>query len=739
MKQMLMALSLIAASQLAFSAQAGLWVTGDIRGALLPCFQCPENSEPGLARQVGVMRDKAEEGIWLDAGGFLDGGEVDRLGLGASLALAESLGMQALHLTWRDVSPALVEALSGESPALISASLLDGQGEPLVPASLVVEQGDQRIAVIGISGVPSTYRQLPAWQTFSAMFRLREAGEALSDALDGLPGDVDQVVVLYAGDHGILRRLIDQQSDRVDAFVMGSGFGDLYSLPPEGVIDARGQRGRRVTWLHLPDLEHTYHSVTLNAPISDSVVQALESAGLRHAPPAHESRPSIALPEDTDLSTPFAAPLLLEQSNRVMGMSVLGIETRTDWQGEGAENGDVYLVLDLLFENRKPFDLILQDSGQRALMVGNLEQNLVLLAGGKTHAAINRELPGDELLPDTFVLPQPGEVRRGKVVYRLSDTTPGVMSLRYYHGEYPIMAATLQEGDQPSWVQRDADLQQHDFLALAMPRIEEVDAERLERAADDRRYVTMDLLGRSRLTRTNPANHHDGDADPEATVETPGVVPYLYADQHIQLVSSEGYVYLPDWELSDLERIPTFLPDLLSGGRLVFSLPEAVENYRVSLYFPNFGTLTEGTQGFPEPMFFGDNAEGFTYQERDTVIDFGLEQLRVRLTELKRTEQGLEVEVEVFNETDGPGFWPMESRLGVTPTDTQRRITPSSMTDPHGTPLSWNAHLPPQEPRRMRLHFPLDGSSGEGVIDVRGLADNPSRPIAWDDNQVVAE
>ncbi|GHE20745.1 hypothetical protein [Halomonas urumqiensis] len=739
MKGSLMALSLFAATALSFSAQAGLWITGDIRGALLPCFQCLETSEPGLARQVGVMRDKADEGIWLDAGGFLDGGEVDRLGLEASLALADRLGIQALHLTWRDVSPALVEALSGSSPALISASLVDGQGEPLVPASLVVEQGDQRIGVIGISGVPPEYRQLPAWQSFGELFRLREAGEALNDALDGLPGEVDRVVVLYAGDHGILRSLIDQAGERVDAFVMGSGFGNLYSVPPEGVIDARSQRGRRVTWLGLPDLAPDYHPVTLSAPVNESVAQALESAGLRHAPPAQESRPGISLSTDSDLSPPFAAPLLLEQDNRVMGMSVLGIETHTEWHGEVVENGDAYLVLDLLFENRKPFDLILQDSGQRALKVGNLHQNLVLLAGGKTHAALNRELPGDDLLPDTFELPQPGEVRRGKVAYRVTGTTSGSMSLRYYHGEYPPMAATIQEAEQPSWVQREVDLQRHPFLELGIANLQELDAGQLSRPADDRRVVAMDLLGRSQLTRTNPANHHDGDADPEATVETPRVVPYLYADLHIQLVSSDGYVYLPDWEFSDMERIPTFLPDLLSGGQLVFSLPEAVEDYRVSLYFPNFGTLTEGTQGFPEPMFFGENAEDFAYQERDTVVDFGLEQLRVRITDLERTEQGLEVEVEVFNETDGPGFWPMESRLGITSSTTQRRVTPSAITDPHGTPLAWNAHLPPREPRRMRLHFPLDEPSGEGLIDVRGLADNPSRPIAWDVDQVVVE
>lgn len=736
MKRLLMALILSAISPFSLG---GLWITGDIRGALLPCFQCPETSEPGLARQVGEMRDKADEGIWLDAGGFLDGGEVDQLGLEASLALAESVGMQGLHLTWRDVSPALVEALSGSPLPLISASLVDVQGEPLVPASLVVEHGDQRIGVIGISGVSARYRQLPAWQSFSAMFRLREAEEAMNDALDGLPDDVDRVVVLYAGDHGILRKLIDQAGERVDSFVMGSGFGTLYSLPPEGVVDARSQRGRRVTWLGLPDLAPDYHSVTLSAPVSDSVVQALESAGLRHAPPALESRPSITLSKDSDLSPPFAAPLLLEQKNRAMGMSVLGIETHTEWQGEVAEKGDAYLVLDLLFENRKPFDLILQDSGQRALKVGNLHQNLVLLADGKTHAALNRELPGAGLLPDTFVLPQPGEVRRGKVAYRVTDTTSGLMSLRYYHGEYPVMAATLQEGDQPAWVQREVDLQRHPFLELGIANLEEVDAGQLSQPADDQLVVAMDLLGRSRLTRTNPANHHDADADPEASVETPRVVPYLYADQHIQLVSSDGYVYLPDWELSDLERIPTFLPDLLSGGQLVFSLPEAVEDYRVSLYFPNFGTLTEGTQGFPEPMFFGENAEDFAYQERDTVVDFGLEQLRVRFTDLERNDQGLEVEVEVFNETDGPGFWPMESRLGITSSTTQRRVTPSAMTDPHGTPLSWNAHLPPREPRRMRLHFPLGEPSGEGVIDVRGLTANPSRPIAWDVDQVVVE
>ncbi len=739
MKHLLIALSLIAVSPLSLGASSALWITGDIRGSLLPCFQCPETSEPGLARQLGVMQAATADGPWLDAGGFLDGGEVDVLGIRESLALAEALGMQGLHLTWRDVSPALVDALSGSGPSLISASIVDVQGEPLVPPSLVVEQEGQRIGVIGISGVPAGYHELPAWQAFGESFRLREAGEALGDALDALPGDLDRVLVLYAGDHGILRRLIDQAGERVDAFVMGSSFGSLYSAPPGAVVDARSQRGRRVTRLSLPDLAPTYHEVTLNSPLSGPTVQALERAGLRHAPPDREPRPSMALSEASDLSPPFRVPLLVEQHNRVMGLSVLGLETRSEWQGEVAAEGETYLVLDLLFENRKPFDLIQQDGGQRALRVGNLAQNLVLVAGKKTHAVINEQLWGSDLLPDTFVLPHPGEVRRGKVVYRLAEDPPGPLSLRFYHIEYPVLAMALQDGNQAAAVPPVDDFQHHHFLELGVARLEEVDGEQLGRPANGQRFVAVDLLGRSRLSRTNPANHHDADADPGETVETPRAVPYLYADQHIQLVSPAGYVYLPDWELSELERIPTFLPDVLTGGRLIFSLPEVVDTYRVSLYFPDLGTVTEGTLGFPDPMFFGDGVEAFSYRERDTLIDFGLEQLRVRLTELERSDDGLVAEVEVFNETGGPGFWSMETRLGITPAGSEQRIVPNAITDPHGTPLPWNAHLPPGEPRRMRLHFPLDEPSGEGVIDVHGLTANPSRPIHWDEHRAVAE
>ncbi len=739
MKRLLMTLSLIVVSPLSLGASPGLWITGDIRGSLLPCFQCPETSEPGLARQLGVMQEVAVDGIWLDAGGFLDGGEVDVLGIGESLALAEALGMQALHLTWRDVSPALLEALPGTSLPLISASLFNAEGAPLVAPSQVVEQQGQRIGVIGISGVPSGYRDLPAWQAFDETFQLREAGEALGDALDALPGDLDRVLVLYAGDHGILRRLIDQAGERVDAFVMGSSFGSLYSAPPGAVIDARSQRGRRLTRLTLPDLTPTYHEVTLSAPISEPAVQALELAGLRHAPPDREPRPSMTLSEASDLSPPFRAPLLVEQHNRVMGLSVLGLETRSEWQGEVAAEGETHLVLDLLFENRKPYDLIRQDGGQRALRVGNLAQNLVLVAGQKTHAVINERLRGRDLLPDTFVLPRPGEVRRGKVVYRLAEDPSGPLSLRFYHIEYPVLAMALQDGNQTAALPPVDDFQHHHFLELGVAHLEEVDGEQLGRPANDQRFVAVDLLGRSRLSRTNPANHHDADADPGETVETPRAVPYLYADQHIQLVSPEGYVYLPDWELSELERIPTFLPDVLTGGRLIFSLPEAVDTYRVSLYFPDLGTVTEGTLGFPDPMFFGDDVEEFAYRDRDTVLDFGLEQLRVRLTELERSDDGLVAEVEVFNETDGPGFWPMETRLGITLADSGHRLVPTAITDPHGTPLPWNAHLPPGEPRRMRLHFPLNEPSGEGEIDVRGLSANPSRAIHWDEHRAMAE
>lgn len=739
MLRVFMVLWLGAVSPLALGGASGLWISGDIRGALLPCFQCLDTAEPGLARQLGIMQEVAANDLWLDAGGFLDGGEVDLLGVQESLALAKKLGVKALHLTWRDVSPALADAFMETEVPLLSANITDAEGVPLVAPSWVVDHGGHRVGIVGLSGVPAGYQDLPAWQLFSERFRLREAGEALEDTLEALPNDLDRIVVLYAGDHGILRHLIAQAGERVDAFIMGSSFGTLYSTPPEGVIDARSQAGRRVTHLELSGMTAEYHAVTLNSPLSDSAVQVLESAGLQHTPRTYEPRPSLALPAVFNLEPPSQAPLLLEQNNRVMGVSVLGLETRSDWYGQSTAEGEVFLILDLLFENHKPFDLIQQDSGQHALRVGNLQQNLVLVAGSKAHAVINEMLSGDELFPDTFVLAQPGEVRRGKVVYRLAEESPGPLSLRFYHIEYPVIATTLQESTAQMAEPPPIDLQHHHFLELGVAQLEEIKSEQLGRPADNQRFVAIDLLGRSRLTRTNPANHHDADADPDGRVETPRAVPYLYADQHIQLVSPEGYIYLPDWELSELERIPTFLPDLLTGGRVIFLVPEAIDNYRVSLYFPDFGTVTEGTFGFPEPMFFGSNVESFTYRERDTVVDFDLEQLRVRIIGLERTDQGIEVEVEIFNETEGPGFWPMESRLGISLADTERRITATAMTDAHGTPLPWNAYLPPGEPRRMHLHFALDEPSGEGEIDVRGLTGNPARPIVWDEQRVFTE
>ncbi len=710
-----------------------LLITGDVRGHFLASDGDDRPGALGLVSQPG-------DALRLDAGNLLFSRHLIEQPLPVLLAAPELLGYDLLHITWLDLvhgADTLRSGLDGRSYQAVSANLVHrGDGELLVPAYAIFEHGGRRIAVTGVSGLGSQYLDQPEFERVLAEVEFLDPVTALRSLLPKLRREADDIVVLFAGDNASLFRLAGELGNRIDLLVVGYTPGLMNEPLPAGVANGRGTFGFRALQAQRSDRPvrrgaSPWQRILVNASpgMEDAAIAAeLEAMGISRAPALDSAfrRGEVvaeALPPETRVDVQLSA------RSRAHGLSVSGI-TRTRTLGDfSAPDGKEFLILEVTAENRKPADLISLDRGQQAILFGHLDEVMVLVKNRAQVIALHPDhgdLPGT--LPVTFTLPSPGTTRSGRLIYRVPSGDWDSLELRHHHIEYEALSFPLLGEPQDGRSMLPAEIaQENNFFALAASDFEAIELE----DQPDRQRVSLRLQGLSRLVRPNPAVHYRPDAAADETIDTARVVPFRHARDHVFLVNEEGFVYPPRWELGTLSDEPYFLPDLVTGGTLVFDLPADVDRFRLSVHFPNMATATDRQGGFPPAMHFNWPGVEFGYREVAPIIDFGLEQLRVVVTELIRLDESIVVEIEVFNETPNPGFWPMERRLSLTQAGGRNAIHATSMTDPYGFDLPWRAHLPPAEPRRMRLHFPVPSGDGAGQLSINGVSSHGTAAIRW--------
>jgi Cytochrome c554 and c-prime len=190
-------------------------LVAEVRGEIEPCG-CPTLPFGGFVRRERALTQLREEGrpvFHLDAGNLLVKGAVTR-GASAStdradlvLRLSAQVGVDAWVPGPADlvaVEPRDLSALPG--PRAISATWEGTDGALLLPPFVVLEQGDVRLAVIGLSADPGS-------DLGRGELRTRDPVAAARAALLLVPNDVDLVVALGS--------VADADADRVAREVPG--------------------------------------------------------------------------------------------------------------------------------------------------------------------------------------------------------------------------------------------------------------------------------------------------------------------------------------------------------------------------------------------------------------------------------------------------------------------------------------------------------------------------------------
>lgn len=733
-------LLLLAMGLSAAQARDTVWITGDVRGAYLTSGE--ESFRPGLARLAsrwgGLRRDR---GLLVDAGNLFFGHHLLDEPLETTLSIPDLLGYDVVHLSYMDLAfgiEPLRQHLTEQSFEVVTGNVLPRDGDALAPTFVVRETGNETVAITGLSGLGPPLADQPVIQRLLEWVEVRDPIAQLEQLLPTMRAEADRVLVLYAGDLNTLRTLIARLGDQIDLLAVSVTLSGSNEPLPEGAADARGPFGSRVVQWRVHRNRVRQAQVDSGAREDRRVVQALEAAGVPREPAFSEHMPPQQWPED-GLPEDERVAVRLSGSNRAMGLNIRSLTRSRQWQSQAAPDGYQFLVLDTVAENRKPHDLIAQDNGQTAILFGHLYEALVLRHDDMSVIPLHPDQEDFEnAFPHSFVLSAPRSRARRDFVFLIPEGEPESLVLHHHHIEYDpiIIPLTGPENRRTGRRDRRLDLQDNEFLSLGVRSIEELDSD-----DPNIRLLAVDLVGRSNLVRENPANHYQRGADPNDWGQSPRVMRYLYADQHLQLVTAEGYSYLPDWSRSTLSADPLFLPEHVTGGQLVFSVPAATASHEFVAYFPNIGTATGGLAGYQDPMRFSGSGQGIEYEDWPVLIDFELDTLSVVANHVEIVEewkgikpgigeQVLAVDLTIVNKSDEPGFWDMENRVGLS-LERGNRQTSAVLTDRHGIDLADPIHLPPGEPRRFRQAFVVPDDVGSALIDVRGVNENPYLEIVW--------
>ncbi len=724
----------------AAQARDTVWITGDVRGTYLTSGE--ESFRPGLARLAsrwgGLRRD---QGLLVDGGNLFFGHHMLDESLETTLSIPDLLGYDVVHLSYMDLAfgiEPLRQYLPAQSFEVVTGNLFARDGEALAPPFVIRETGNETIAITGLSGLGPPLVDQPAVQRLLEWVEVRDPVAQLELLLPAMRAEADRVLVLYAGDVATLRNLIASLGGEIDLLAVSVTPSGSNEPLPQDAADARGPFGSRVVQWEVRRNRVRQAQIDSSAREDRRVVQALEEAGVPREPAFSEHMPPQQWPED-GLPEDEQIAVRLGGSNRAMGLSVRGLTRSRQWQSQEAPDGYQFLVLDTVAENRKPHDLIAQDNGQTAILFGDLYEALVLLHDDTQVIPLHPDQEDfEDAFPHSFVLSAPRTRARRDFVFLIPEGEPESLVLHHHHIEYdPILIPlTGPENRRTGRRDRRLNLQDNEFLSLGVMSIEEMDSD-----DPNLRVLAVDLLGRSNLVRENPANHYQRGSDPNDQGQSPRIMRYLHADQHLQLVTAEGHAYLPDWSRSTLPRQPLFLPEHLTGGQLVFAIPETATAYEFVAYFPNMGTATGGLAGYQKPMRFHGSGQTLRYEDYPVLIDFELDTLAVVATAVEVVEewpgvragageQVVVVDLAIVNETDEPGFWDMQNRVGLTLGSGSRQTSPA-LTDRHGIALANPVHLPPGEPRRLRQAFVVPEHASNARIDVRGVNDNPYRELSW--------
>ena len=594
---------------------------------------------PGSLASVAGAGDKAL--LVITGGALRSSGAPDGREEAYAVALLDAAGVAVANLAHRDMvgnADSFNKAVGAGKVQFVSASFRLA-GQPWQPYT-IIRVGDRNVGFIGVAG-------------FSPSMALSDRGaipgleyvppsEAVRFALQQMKG-ADSIVLLadlplsealkLRAEFTSLSAILN--SGRGGIQFVNAEYAGIHLSPPGGfrVAVLEERKKSRVTGLFTPKRINPLHTEAQKrfdfavAPLGARPDEAFQSV----SPPA-ESRPG-----DT-------VALNLTRENRAVRWTIHSA-ARLDTLGPAeAPEGRNWMVFDVEWENLLTPRVVREQELPVTYSVRELSDHLYLVEEGK------RLLPMETIkgIPNLIEgknpvrLPHLGSTHRGLLVYSIAvDAKPKQLEFRYYdfaHGHMTVSVPGTDESKADMVSAEPALMESSNEIVTAglfgIRKIGEIGG---RVAPENMTFIEVDLRARSMFTFEADAGAFVPLARPGETIEVGTVSDWLEAHKYTHLLVDSEYAYTPDTELTTVPSNPRFLPDVMTGGNMVFMVPEPYESLVLRADFPN-ARLPGGDVIRPEPIRLNLKGEPDRPPERDAIWQVTDDTIRVAITGLQRTD-----------------------------------------------------------------------------------------------------
>lgn len=322
---------------------------------------------------------------------------------------------------------------------------------------------------------------------------------------------------------------------------------------------------------------------------SDKVAAAKKKLGL----------PVDAMRELADKAKPPApAPFAgLETSNRACRFRIYSTTTRAAYGPKSATPGRKFMVLDAEFENIIPMTLVRNNQVPTIYRIKELGDHLYLVVNGER---VSRVLPDAAQLPghvktSPLELDRLGTRLRGNIVFDVPADGVKTLDLRYYDYSHGHMTLVLQEGERAE-AKPILPLAENDVLEAGIYKVDKAPA------GDGQVKVTVEFRARSRMFTEGDATAFDPKAAPGSKLQIGTVSDWTDLRRHLNVLVDGLKSFGPVGDL-EIGESPRFLPDVMTGGKASFLVPEKAASLELRCDFPN-ARLPDGKVVHPKALLY---------------------------------------------------------------------------------------------------------------------------------------
>jgi outer membrane protein OmpA-like peptidoglycan-associated protein len=686
------------------------------------------------ARSIASAAGAGEQALLVVTGGALrSSGAPAGLEDKYAVAMLDAAGVDVANLAHRDMAAdadSLKKALTSGKVQFVSASFrLSGQ--PWQPYT-VIEKDGRKIAFIGIAA-SSPSMALPGRAAIEGL-EFVPPSEAVDSALQEIK-DADSIVLLadiplsealeLRSEFPALSAILN--SGRGGIQFAGAQYRGIHLSPPGGFRAAvlqEEKESRVVSFAEPERINPLYSEVQKRFGFAVLPTEGISGDVSRTAPIL-----SRLNPEDTE-------PLNLKRENRAVRWTIHSAALLDDLGPSTAPEGCRWLVFDVEWENLLTPRVVREQELPVAYKIKELGNHLYLVEDGRRLLPMEtlKEIPNLLEGKSAIDLPGLGSTQRGLLVYTLkSEAQQSHLEFRYYDFAHGHMTASVLDagqskigGDSPGPVLME---DSNEIVTAGLYGMRINKRIKGSEAAEGMTFVEVEFRGRSMFTFEADASAFVPQAEPGETIEVGTVSDWTEAHKYTHLVVDGEYAYTPVSELTSLPANPRFLPDVATGGCLVFMVPESFESLALQADFPN-ARLPGGEVIRPEPVRFDLQGEPELAPERDTIWEVTDDSLHVAITALDRTgvfagteagsgKQFLVLQVTIRNQGEKPEFFQTMEQLRHV--DARGRKAPPHPATYEGRyrPVE-HVWIPDAEQRTFQLAYLIDENDDKSHFSYRG-------------------